>query len=165
MGRAFTFADDYWDAAQCLPDGQRQDFVWAIVAYAFTGREPSGDSPIFPMFLLIRGRVDSSVKQRNRENMGGRPRKDAGEAGEHEKEKEKEKEKEYVPVKPTVKTPGFHLEGRQDSPPTFPDCGEGGEDQSNRCPRCGDYLSGPHGSRRCFAAGCGYVEGEEDQAV
>lgn len=43
--------------------------------------------------------------------------------------------------------------------------GEGGAPlDDGLCPNCRkDYLSGSTGSRRCF--GCGYVEGEEEQAV
>lgn len=148
--RDFTFSTDFWEAAQCLQPEQRKDFIWAIASYAFTGEEPAHDSPIMPMFILVRGRVESSIKMRNRDNPGGRPRKDAGE---HEKEKEKEKEKEYHPVKPQVKTSGFSNGTTAVETP-----------KADRvlCPKCNsDFLSGPVGSRRCFAAGCGYVEGSD----
>lgn len=148
MGRAFTFADDYWEAAQCLPEEQRGDFFNAIVSYAFTGEEPGEGSPILPMFLLIRSRVDSSIKMRNRDNPGGRPRKDASGEHENEKEKEKENKKEYGPAKPTVNEP---------AKPEVKTLGfTDGETQAEipRCPTCNDPLYSGH----CFKCGVDVCE-------
>lgn len=50
--------DDFWEAAQAMPEKQRAAFIYAIVRYRFTGEGPEGSPPWLPVFIAIRGRLD-----------------------------------------------------------------------------------------------------------
>ena len=62
--------DDFWDAAQWMPDDQAQAFVYALVRFGMTGEEPEPGEPWYPTFVACRGRVELSVaKQRKAKGM------------------------------------------------------------------------------------------------
>lgn len=62
--------DDFWDAAQYMPDDQAREFVYAIVRFGMTGEEPEPGEPWYPTFVACRGRVELSVaKQRKAKGM------------------------------------------------------------------------------------------------
>lgn len=83
--------DDFWDAAQYMPDDQAREFVYALVRFGMTGEEPEPFEPWYPTFVACKGRVELSVaKQRKARGMAearwqGRDGKDAdaapGQAG------------------------------------------------------------------------------------
>lgn len=50
--------DDFWEAAQAMPEKQRAAFIYAVVRYRFTGEGPEGSPPWLPVFIAIRGRLD-----------------------------------------------------------------------------------------------------------
>ena len=50
--------DDFWEAAQAMPEKQRAPFIYAVVRYRFTGEGPEGSPPWLPVFIAIRGRLD-----------------------------------------------------------------------------------------------------------
>ena len=50
--------DDFWAAAQAMPEKQRAPFIYAIVEYRFTGKEPQGSPAWLPTFLVLKGRLD-----------------------------------------------------------------------------------------------------------
>ena len=55
-----TIYDDFWEAAQLMPEKQRADFIFAIVNYGFTGEEPPAGKPWAPTFAVIRRRIEMS---------------------------------------------------------------------------------------------------------
>lgn len=61
--------DDYWEAAQAMPEKQRAAFIYAIAEYRFTGKEPKGSPQWLPTFLVIKKRIEmgdeASEKGRN----------------------------------------------------------------------------------------------------
>ena len=62
--------DDFWDAAQYMPDDQAREFVYAIVRFGMTGEEPEPFEPWYPTFVACKGRVELSVaKQRKARGM------------------------------------------------------------------------------------------------
>ena len=62
--------DDFWDAAQYMPEDQAREFVYALVRFGMTGEEPEPDEPWYPTFVACRGRVELSVaKQRKARGM------------------------------------------------------------------------------------------------
>lgn len=62
--------DDFWDAAQYMPDDQAQAFVYALVRFGMTGEEPEPFEPWYPTFVACKGRVELSVaKQRKARGM------------------------------------------------------------------------------------------------
>lgn len=75
--------DDFWDAAQYMPEDQAQAFVYALVRFGMTGEEPETGEPWYPTFVACKGRVELSVaKQRKARGMAearwqGRDGKDA----------------------------------------------------------------------------------------
>lgn len=75
--------DDFWDAAQYMPDDQAREFVYALVRFGMTGEEPEPFEPWYPTFVACKGRVELSVaKQRKARGMAearwqGRDGKDA----------------------------------------------------------------------------------------
>lgn len=52
--------DDFWEAAQMLPEKQRPAFIYAICAYAMEQVEPKGNPPWLPVFTVIRDRISLS---------------------------------------------------------------------------------------------------------
>lgn len=52
--------DDFWEAAQAMPQKQRAPFLYAIAEYGFTGREPKGNPAWLPTFLVIKQRIELS---------------------------------------------------------------------------------------------------------
>ena len=80
--------DDFWDAAQWMPEDQAQAFVFALVRFGMTGEEPEPGEPWYPTFVACRGRVELSVaKQRKAKGMSearwqGRDGKDEDAASE-----------------------------------------------------------------------------------
>ena len=62
--------DDFWDAAQWMPEDQAQAFVFALVRFGMTGEEPEPGEPWYPTFVACKGRVELSVaKQRKAKGM------------------------------------------------------------------------------------------------
>ena len=62
--------DDFWDAAQWMPEDQAREFVFALVRFGMTGEEPEPDEPWYPTFVACKGRVELSVaKQRKAKGM------------------------------------------------------------------------------------------------
>lgn len=67
---AVTIQDDFWAAAQYMPDDQAQVFVYALVRFGITGEEPDPSEPWYPTFVACRGRVElSQAKQRKAQRM------------------------------------------------------------------------------------------------
>ena len=61
---AVTIQDDFWAAAQYMPDDQAREFVYALVRFGITGEEPDPSEPWYPTFVACRGRVElSQAKQ------------------------------------------------------------------------------------------------------
>ena len=59
--------DDFWAAAQAMPEKQRAPFIYAIVEYRFTGKEPAGHAPRrLPTFLVLKGRLDMGDEKSER---------------------------------------------------------------------------------------------------
>lgn len=50
--------DDFWEAAQAMPEKQRAPFLYALLNYRFTGEEPKGNPAWLPVFIVIKGRLD-----------------------------------------------------------------------------------------------------------
>lgn len=50
--------DDFWAAAQAMPEKQRAPFLYALAEYRFEGREPKGTPPWLPTFIAIKDRLD-----------------------------------------------------------------------------------------------------------
>lgn len=62
--------DDFWDAAQWMPEDQARAFVFALVRFGMTGEEPEPGEPWYPTFVACKGRVELSVaKQRKARGM------------------------------------------------------------------------------------------------
>ena len=62
--------DDFWGAAQYMPDDQAREFVYALVRFGMTGEEPEPFEPWYPTFVACKGRVELSVaKQRKARGM------------------------------------------------------------------------------------------------
>ena len=62
--------DDFWDAAQWMPEDQAKAFVYALVRFGMTGEEPEPGEPWYPTFVACKGRVELSVaKQRKARGM------------------------------------------------------------------------------------------------
>lgn len=57
---AMWIQDDFWEAAQVMPEKQRAPFLYAVVEYGFTGKEPKGNPPWLPTFLVIKQRIELS---------------------------------------------------------------------------------------------------------
>lgn len=60
---AMWIQDDFWDAAQAMPEKQRAPFLYAVTAYGFTGKEPKGNPPWLPTFLVIKQRIEMSSQK------------------------------------------------------------------------------------------------------
>lgn len=58
--------DDFWEAAQALPEKQRAPFLYALLNYRFTGEEPKGKPAWLPMFIITKGRLDMADAASNR---------------------------------------------------------------------------------------------------
>lgn len=58
--------DDFWAAAQAMPERQRAPFIYALAEYRFTGREPSGNPAWLPTFLVLKGRLDMGDERAER---------------------------------------------------------------------------------------------------
>jgi uncharacterized phage protein (TIGR02220 family) len=58
--------DDFWAAAQAMPEKQRAPFIYAIVEYRFTGKEPQGSPAWLPTFLVLKGRLDMGDEKSER---------------------------------------------------------------------------------------------------
>lgn len=58
--------DDYWEAAQAMPDKQRRAFLFAIIEYGFTKNEPKGNPPWMPTFIAIRKRIELGEEKSDR---------------------------------------------------------------------------------------------------
>lgn len=52
--------DDFWEAAQAMPERQRAPFLYAVITYAQTGEEPEGAPAWLPTFLVIKRRIELS---------------------------------------------------------------------------------------------------------
>lgn len=63
---ALTIQDDFWAAAQAMPEKQRAPFIYALVAYGYTGEEPKGSPAWLPTFLVIRDRIEMSKRASER---------------------------------------------------------------------------------------------------
>lgn len=57
---AMWIQDDFWEAAQVMPEKQRAPFLYAVAEYGFTGKEPKGNPPWLPTFLVIKQRIELS---------------------------------------------------------------------------------------------------------
>ncbi len=58
--------DDFWAAAQAMPQKQRAGFIYAIAEYRFEDREPEGSPAWLPTFLAIKGRLDMGDERSER---------------------------------------------------------------------------------------------------
>ena len=58
--------DDFWDAAQYMPEDQAREFVFALVRFGMTGEEPEPGEPWYPTFVACKGRVELSVAKRRK---------------------------------------------------------------------------------------------------
>lgn len=60
---AMWIQDDYWEAAQAMPEKQRAPFLLAVVAYGMEGVEPKGNPTWLPTFLVIKKRIELSSER------------------------------------------------------------------------------------------------------
>ena len=67
-----TFFESYYTYAKTLPDEVRHAFYDAILDYAFSGVQPSPDSPAHSIFLLIKPNIDSNLEKIENGRKGGR---------------------------------------------------------------------------------------------
>lgn len=58
--------DDFWQAAQSMPERQRPAFIYAVCAYAFDGTEPEGTPAWLPTFIVVRDRIEMSSRKSER---------------------------------------------------------------------------------------------------
>ena len=58
--------DDFWAAAQSMPEKQRAGFIYAICAYSFDGSEPKGNPAWLPTFIVVKDRLDMGAKASER---------------------------------------------------------------------------------------------------
>lgn len=58
--------DDFWAAAQSMPEKQRAGFIYAICAYSFDGAEPKGNPAWLPTFIVVKDRLDMGAKASER---------------------------------------------------------------------------------------------------
>ena len=65
------FQDDFWEAAQELPDEERDRFISAAVVYFYTGEEPSLSGVARGYFRLIKDRLDLSRERKQNGSKGG----------------------------------------------------------------------------------------------
>ena len=68
--------DDFWEAAQAMPEKQRAPFIYALVEYRFTGKEPSGKPAWLPAFLVVKNRLDLGDEASNKGRRAARARWD-----------------------------------------------------------------------------------------
>ena len=54
--------DDFWAAAQAMPEKQRAPFIYAIVEYRFTGKEPQGSPAWLPVHTSKYNKIIFSFK-------------------------------------------------------------------------------------------------------
>lgn len=50
--------DDFWESAQLMPEKQRAPFLYALMLYRFEGKEPEGNPPWLPTFVISKKRLD-----------------------------------------------------------------------------------------------------------
>lgn len=50
--------DDFWAAAQAMPEKQRAPFLYALAEYRFEKKEPKGSPPWLPTFIAFKQRID-----------------------------------------------------------------------------------------------------------
>lgn len=62
----FFFQDDYWEGVEYLPDNQKKDFVFAVVSYYFTGKEPALKREAMGQFVQIKKRINMARKEADR---------------------------------------------------------------------------------------------------
>jgi hypothetical protein len=58
--------DDFWEAAQAMPEKHRPDFIYALVAYKMGGVMPKGRPAWLPTFIAIKDRLDMGTKTAER---------------------------------------------------------------------------------------------------
>lgn len=58
--------DDFWAAAQSMPESQRAGFIYAICAYSFDGTEPVGSPKWLPTFIVVKDRLEMGAKASER---------------------------------------------------------------------------------------------------
>lgn len=166
----FMFFPSYADAffSGALDDHQIAELLRAMVEFMRSPDfEPQLDPPLNMAFSFVRPNLERSLEDWRNGKRGGRPPKPKG--------GRKNGNPPFNPPFNPPENPPENLEKSSEekrseeknraAPPAL--MGGGGEPlgEVGTCPRCGDFLSGPHGSRRCFAAGCGYVEGEQATEV
>ena len=66
-----TFFQSFYDSAKALPDRERHAFYDAIIDYAFTGEQPTPDSPAYALFLLAKPNIDKSRENAENGRKGG----------------------------------------------------------------------------------------------
>jgi len=74
MGKSMAFFDGYFLFAESLPPEQRLAFYDAVMRYAFRGEEPSGDSPVWGAFMLVKATLDKSLSMAEMGRRGGMAR-------------------------------------------------------------------------------------------
>lgn len=63
---AVSVFDDMWEAAQAMPEEQRQEFVYAVVRFGFEGAEPEGNPAWLPTFIAFRRRIEMSAEAKEK---------------------------------------------------------------------------------------------------
>ena len=129
-----TFFQSFYDSAKALPDRERHAFYDAIIDYAFTGEQPTPDSPAYALFLLAKPNIDKSRENAENGRKGGlkcgavkarfgnsnarglalrsqAKRKGACVSNASDKEKDKEKDKDITYPTPTPSGGGGGAEG------------------------------------------------------
>lgn len=81
--------DDFWESAQLMPEKQRAPFLYALMLYRFEGKEPEGNPPWLPTFVISKKRLDlgDEASERGRkmaEARWGKKRKDAAASNEND---------------------------------------------------------------------------------
>lgn len=63
---AVSVQDDFWEAAQYMPEDQARDFIYALVRFGATGEEPEPGAPWYPTFVACKGRVELSIARKRK---------------------------------------------------------------------------------------------------
>lgn len=61
--QSFDFRYEFYEAAKGLRLSERDDFLFAIFDYVFTGKEPNEVDEAYNMFILAKPLIDESLNK------------------------------------------------------------------------------------------------------
>ena len=61
--KSFDFRWEFYEAAKGLRIMERDDFLFAIFDYVFTGEEPNEENEAYSMFILAKPLIDESLNK------------------------------------------------------------------------------------------------------